>query len=548
MASADVGQMNDRFAGAPARRGATVVRSPTNSRRDEPLARRTPEAAPMQLLRSTTVSKPFDLAPIDDLLADLNRMMSDATAIPGDATIPRRTDTGPARERLQQDPRVDSATYEDGKESQQDDRVDSVTFETASSSHLSVGSGAGDPPRRTSSSRTNEESFGVSGVTALRLPPTVADDRWMQLDRRNDPQDDDNPEVGGVGPSVMELLGPIEGRADSGMTYGFLFKLSLSRSHNQTKWKKRFFILHAGEILLYRSDRPNERPISAIAINSSSDTMVSEDAGKYILEVRTERTPDDSHIRSDAKASPRIWRLQSSEENQIMEWLIAVQDTIERCIDSGIAPAPAGLAASRGAGPSPGPSTYSAPSRNDSDLTTVRSTPIYHHSADPKPFTSTADPYYQYNNKPAVAPLTPTSPAVYTRPPPPPRSDPSPTPSSGRHRNPVPLGPVLALLDNQQQQSFAGPTFVHATYQAQPMPTSPPMQMQYQHQQAPNMSPQMQYNQMQYHQYQGIGQQQQQMQQMQQQQYPFLQYAPQQQQPTMYQYNQRGPSSAGSNG
>ncbi|KAJ3201261.1 hypothetical protein HDU67_001448, partial [Dinochytrium kinnereticum] len=109
--------------------------------------------------------------------------------------------------------------------------------------------------------------------------------------------------------------------ATGALMSGYLHKLSLSRTQNQPKWKRRFFILHPTHgLLLHRTSTPTDRPLSRIHLTATSDTMVSfDDATRTsILEVRT-----------DEADGPRIWRLRAESEEVAMSWLVAVQDVIE---------------------------------------------------------------------------------------------------------------------------------------------------------------------------------------------------------------------------
>ncbi|KAJ3095948.1 hypothetical protein HDU97_006351, partial [Phlyctochytrium planicorne] len=181
------------------------------------------------------------------------------------------------------------------------------------------------------------------------------------------------------------------------------------RTLNQTKWKRRFFILTQTSLLLFRSDAQDEKSISRLAINSTSDTMVSDEegaTGRYILEVRTEREAEGAAAKNeDEEASgpgPRIWRLLSENEDVIMGWLIAVQDVIEReqikAVQSTGNPAPSASASA----------------------------------------TSTPPP-----------PLSNASTPIST----PPRV-------SSVKRNPVPLGPVLAMLETKPSSSSSQPGII----------------------------------------------------------------------------------------
>ncbi|KAJ3108073.1 hypothetical protein HDU97_002308 [Phlyctochytrium planicorne] len=345
--------------------------------------------------RSLSLKKIQTPAPIDALLADLDNM------------IRKQSVSGPSSLSSPSSPlaTIAPAPFPDSP-------IASPTAAKPRDSKFSDADGSSNGKDALSSSPTNTAAPSNDAVTAAIVITT--------------------PDFEGL--TIQQLMDAKDSEGNPAMIMcGFLQKLSLSRTLNQTKWKRRYFVLTQNALLLFRTDGQDEKAISRIAINATSDTMVSDEegsTGRFVLEVRTEKESDGASKAANddeesSGAGPRIWRLLSNEEDAIMGWLIAVQDVIEREQVKAVQAAAAI------------PANANADSSSTSSSASLTSTP---------------------------PPLSNASTPAST----PPRV-------SSVKRNPVPLGPVLAMLETKplSSQSSNMPSPSSSKISSEPSPYLP---------------------------------------------------------------------------
>ena len=106
---------------------------------------------------------------------------------------------------------------------------------------------------------------------------------------------------------------------------GFLFKWSPSRVHGGWSWTRRYVVIAEGAIHVYRSNAEQERPIGRMRLIPTTSVRISEN-GTSAIEVKNDVEYDP--MNPNGGPSSRAWHLQCAGQDDMMEWLAAIEHVI----------------------------------------------------------------------------------------------------------------------------------------------------------------------------------------------------------------------------
>ncbi|KAJ1547886.1 hypothetical protein HK405_004710 [Cladochytrium tenue] len=114
---------------------------------------------------------------------------------------------------------------------------------------------------------------------------------------------------------------------------GFFEKLTRSSENPRPTWKDRYMVLCGSKLYTFRSAEGTEAPLATYSLFADSDVIVAQDVGQeargHVLTIRTERAPRIVQGSDQKVFAPRVWRMRADSEDELLNWLVRLQEVIE---------------------------------------------------------------------------------------------------------------------------------------------------------------------------------------------------------------------------